>query len=159
MNKTFLTLLGVFFLAIGVVATRADDKPGQAGRDQYGMSMADMMKDCKTAGDQCTKHIDQASQAKGPEMGKHLDMAKQDMSDCMALMHMMEPMHKGDKMMQQCMDHAKQCNIYLYLAGRAHEAGKHDEATKHLGEAKQHMTQCMDMLKMMDEGGAKQPAK
>lgn len=151
--------MAVALVSVSLAVARADDKPGRAGQNQYGMSMADMMKDCKTAGDQCIKHLDQASQATGEQMGKHLDMAKQDMSDCMALMHMMEPMHKGDKMMQQCMDHAKQCNIHLYLAGRAHEAGKHDEATKRLGEAKQHMTQCMDMLKMMDEGGAKQPAK
>lgn len=152
MYKTFLALVAVALVSVSLAVARADDKPGQAGQagqDQYGMSMADMMKDCKTAGDQCIKHLDQASQAKGPEMGKHLDMAKQDMADCMALIHMMEPMHKGDNMMQQCLDHAKQCNIHLYLADRAHEAGKHDEATKHLGEAKQHMTQCMDMMKMM----------
>ena len=150
MYKTCFALVTVALVSVSLAVAQADDKPGQG---ESGMSMADMMKQCMDEGRKCATHLDQASQAKGQEMGKHLAEAKQDMADCMALMHMMEPMHKGDNMMQQCLDHGKQCNIHLYLADRAHQAGKHDEATKHVVQAKQHMTQCLDMMKMM-EGGA-----
>ena len=151
MYKMIFGTVIVAFLSMGLMAIAADDK---AGQDQYGMSMADMMKECMEHGGICADHLDQARQAKGEEMGKHLDQAKQHMADCMALMHMMEPSDQGDNM-KQCLEHGKQCNIHLYLADRSHKAGKHDEAVKHLDEAKQHMTQCLAMLKMMDKGGAK----
>ena len=153
-SKPLFIVATTCLLALGLVTARADDKPAQAGQGQHGMSMADMMKQCMEHGRLCNTHLDQAARAEGEEMGKHLAQGKQHMADCMALMHMMEPMHKGDDMMQQCLEHGKQCNIHLYLADRAHQAGKHDEATKHLGEARQHMTQCLDMMKKM-EGGAR----
>ena len=115
-SKTLFTFVATSVLALGLVAVRADDKPGQSqtGRAQPAgdksasddagkgmgkgkMSMAQMMKDCKAHMTACQTHIDAAAKSadanQNDQTKKHLAMAKEEMAACMKMMNMMDKMH------------------------------------------------------------------
>lgn len=131
-SKTLFTFAATCLLALGLVAARADDKPGQsqtgqaqpAGDKSAGdgadkgkgkMSMAQMMKDCMARATACQKHIDAAAASadanRNEETKKHLAMAQKEMAACMKMMNMMDMMHGKE--------------------GKQAEHGKHGEHGRH----------------------------